>query len=191
MAARSAVFLDRDGVINRDSELFIRSVEEFQPLPGSLDAIRRLKQAGWAVVVCTNQSGVGRGLYSLATLDSIHAHLRGLLAEQGTALDGIYACPHLPEAGCACRKPRPGMLLQAAEELDLDLGNSFMVGDAARDLEAGIAAGTRPVLVCTGKGEETLDAGTMPDVPVFDTLKDFAEWLLAGGMSDQGHSITQ
>ncbi len=179
MLPRPAVILDRDGVINRDSELFIRSVDEFVPLPGSLEAIAQLKQAGWAVVVCTNQSGVGRGLYTMATLDEIHAHLRALLAEHGTSVDGIYACPHRPDAGCSCRKPKPGMLLRAATELDLDLGASYMLGDAPRDLEAGRAAGAQPVLVLTGKGEQTLANGDFPDVPVFDSLQAFTDSLLA------------
>lgn len=179
MLPRPAIFLDRDGVINRDSDLFIRSVDEFVLLPGSLEAIARLKEAGWAVVVCTNQSGVGRGLYSMATLDAIHNHLRALLAAVGTEVDGIYTCPHLPDTGCTCRKPKPGMLLRAASELNLDLAASFMVGDAPRDLEAGQAAGARPVLVRTGKGEQTLATGNFPDVTVFESLKAFADKLLA------------
>lgn len=178
MASRPAVILDRDGVINQDSEQFIRSVAEFRPLAGSLDAIARLKQAGWAVAVCTNQSGVGRGLYTMTTLNAIHAHLRALLAEHGTTVDGIYACPHLPDAGCNCRKPRPGMLLQAASELQLDLSASYMVGDASRDLDAGRAAGARPVLVRTGKGRHTLASGAATDVPVFDSLQTFTDSLL-------------
>lgn len=180
MPLRPAVLLDRDGVINQDNSNFVRTPDALIPLPGSLDAIRRLKEAGWLVAVCTNQSGVGRGLYSLNDLQAIHGRLRQLLAEHDTSVDGIYACPHHPDDGCDCRKPKPGLLLRAARELPIDLAASFMVGDAGRDLEAGIRAGCSPVLVLTGKGRQTRQEPVAASIPSYDCLADFVDSLLQG-----------
>lgn len=147
MKLRRAAFLDRDGVLNEDHGYVYRS-EDFQWLPGAVAAMQRLQEAGFALVVVTNQSGIARGLYTLADLDLLHDHMRAQLQPQGVALTGIYACPHHPEAvlpqyrlDCECRKPQPGMLLRAAREHGLDLAASCLFGDKASDIEAGRRAG--------------------------------------------------
>lgn len=161
---RPAIMLDRDGVINADSDAYIKSVDEWQPLPGSLEAIARLSQAGWIVAVCTNQSGVGRGLFPESIVEAIHAELQRRVAALGGAIDGFFYCPHSPEANCNCRKPEPGLLRQAARTLDFQVDNVPFVGDTLRDMEAARAAGATPVLVRTGKGAETIAAGLdLPD----------------------------
>jgi D-glycero-D-manno-heptose 1,7-bisphosphate phosphatase len=160
MNLRPAIFLDRDGVVIDDVH-HLSSPAEVRLLPGSADAIAALNRAGWPVVVVTNQSGVARGLFTAATVEAVHDHLSDLLAGYGARVEAYYYCPHHPTADgaadpaeCACRKPRPGMLLRAADELGLDLRRSWMVGDRDTDLEAGAAAGTRTVLVRTGHGSE-------------------------------------
>ncbi|RPE72557.1 D-alpha,beta-D-heptose 1,7-bisphosphate phosphatase [Tibeticola sediminis] len=156
------VILDRDGVINADSDAYIKSAEEWQPLPGSLDAIARLKAAGWRVAVATNQSGLARGLFDRAALDAMHQKFADLLAERGAAVDLIVWCPHGPDAGCDCRKPRPGLLHRIAEQLQIPLEGAVAIGDSLRDLEAAVAVGAEPWLVRTGKGERTLAKGGLP-----------------------------
>lgn len=155
--------LDRDGVINADSDAFIKSVDEWQPLPGSIEAIARLKHAGWQVAVATNQSGIGRGLFDEATLHAMHAKLAALLAEQGAALDLIVWCPHAPGQVCDCRKPLPGLFHQVAQRLGRSLDGAVAIGDSLRDLQAAVAVGVRPVLVRSGKGERTLAKGGVPE----------------------------
>ncbi len=162
-AGRPALFLDRDGTINVDHGYVFR-VEEFDFIPGAPEAIRRAKEAGYLVIVVTNQAGVARGLYTEADIHELHRHLDRELARYGGVIDAYYYCPHHPDRGnepyrreCACRKPLPGMLLQAAIDLDLDLGRSFLVGDKRSDLEAGIAAGCRAILVATGYGADQED----------------------------------
>ncbi|ROR34362.1 D-glycero-beta-D-manno-heptose 1,7-bisphosphate 7-phosphatase [Inmirania thermothiophila] len=174
------VILDRDGVLNHDSEAFIKSPAEWVPIPGSLEAVARLHQAGHTVVVATNQSGIARGLLDLEALTAIHAVMRRALAAVGAAVDLILFCPHGPREGCACRKPRPGMLLEAAARTGLPLAGAPVVGDAARDLEAARAAGATPVLVRTGKGAATEAEGgpELAGVAVFDDLAAFVtHWL--------------
>ncbi|MBI2566333.1 MAG: D-glycero-beta-D-manno-heptose 1,7-bisphosphate 7-phosphatase [Candidatus Schekmanbacteria bacterium] len=149
---RPAVFLDRDGVINRDRADFVKSWAELELLPGALAALRCLAAAEVAVVIVTNQSCVGRGLLSLAALHDIHARLLAAIEREGGRVDGVFFCPHRPEDHCPCRKPRPGLLLRAADELRLDLAASWLVGDAERDISAAVACGVRPLLVLTGKG---------------------------------------
>jgi histidinol-phosphate phosphatase family protein len=146
---RRAVFLDRDGTINRNAPAgdFVRSPEALELLPGAAGAVSRLNAAGYAVVVISNQSGVARGMMTLGDVRSVNARLEELLALEGARLDGVYVCPHASSDGCPCRKPRPGLLTRAAEDLGLDLARSWTVGDSARDLEAGRAAGTFVVLV--------------------------------------------
>ena len=161
--SRQLVILDRDGVINEDSPDYIKSLEEWIPVAGSLDAIARLKRAGYAVAVATNQSGVARGLFDVATLDRMHAELGRLLAGRGCALDAIAYCPHGPDDGCDCRKPRPGLYHQISRRLDLPLEGAIIVGDSRRDLEAAQAVGAVPVLVLTGKGTATRDTGRLPE----------------------------
>lgn len=165
------VILDRDGVINFDSDQFIKSPEEWRPIPGSLEAIARLNQAGFRVVVASNQSGVGRGLFDMATLNAIHAKMHKLVAQAGGRIDAVFFCPHAADSKCACRKPKPGLFQEIGSRLHLDLKGVFAVGDALRDVEAALAVGARPLLVRTGKGQRTLDSGQLPaDVPVYDDL---------------------
>jgi len=147
------VLIDRDGVINRDSDQYIRSVAEWRPLPGSLEAIAALTAAGFTVAVVTNQSGVGRGYFSEATLAAIHASMAARVAEQGGRIAGVFHCPHRPDEGCDCRKPKPGLLLQAAAHFGIDLAGVPFIGDKASDAEAALAAGARPILVGTASVE--------------------------------------
>ncbi len=156
------VILDRDGVINADSDQYIKSPEEWKPIPGSLEAIARLTQAGFRVVVATNQSGLGRGLFDMATLNAMHDKMHKAVNQLGGRIDAIFFCAHAQDAGCACRKPKPGMLLEIAARFDLALAGVPVVGDSLRDLQAASAAGARPVLVLTGKGERTFAAGGLP-----------------------------
>ncbi|HEX5840970.1 MAG TPA: D-glycero-beta-D-manno-heptose 1,7-bisphosphate 7-phosphatase [Pseudomonas sp.] len=172
------LILDRDGVINYDSDAYIKSLDEWIPLPGAIEAIARLSQAGWTVAVATNQSGLARGYYDLATLDAMHARLRQLVAEQGGELGLIVHCPHGPDDGCACRKPKPGMLQQIAAHYGVPLKGIWFVGDSSGDLSAAQAVDCQPVLVKTGKGERTL-AKTLPGgALVFDDLAAVADQLL-------------
>lgn len=180
--ARSApgvVIIDRDGVINEDSGEFIKSVAEWRPIAGSLEAIAAFSRAGWRVAVVTNQSGIGRGLFDEATLGAIHAHMRARVAAAGGELAGIYYCPHRPDAGCECRKPRPGLLRALEQELGVSVVGAPFIGDRLSDLEAARGVGARPILVRTGTGAatEALIAGT--DVRVFDDLRAAAGALLA------------
>jgi len=157
------IILDRDGVINEDSDAFIKSPDEWIPLPGSLEAIAHLKHAGWTVAVATNQSGIARGLFSEDALHAMHKKMARLLDELGARIDYITWCPHGPDQGCDCRKPLPGMYQQIARHFGCSLKGVPVVGDSARDLEAAVAVGARPILVRTGKGERTLAAGKMPE----------------------------
>lgn len=145
--AARLVLIDRDGVINRDSAEYIKSVEEWQPLPGSLEAIAALTRAGFRVAVVTNQSGIGRGLLTEETLAAIHATMRAAVEAAGGRIDGIFHCPHRPDEGCDCRKPRPGLLRQAAETLGLAVEGAPFIGDKASDVDAARAAGAKPILV--------------------------------------------
>jgi D-glycero-D-manno-heptose 1,7-bisphosphate phosphatase len=156
------VVLDRDGVINLDSDQYIKSPAEWTPIPGSLEAIARLTQAGFRVVVATNQSGLGRGLFDMATLNAMHDKMHKAVGQLGGRIDAVFFCPHAQDTGCACRKPKPGMLLEIAERFKLALTGVPVIGDSLRDLQAASAAGARPVLVLTGKGEKTLAAGGLP-----------------------------
>jgi len=167
------VILDRDGVINYDSDQFIKSPEEWKPIPGSLEAIARLNQAGYRVVVASNQSGVGRGLFDMAMLNSIHAKMHKLVAQAGGRIEAVFFCPHPADSACACRKPKPGLLREISSRYHLELKGVPAIGDALRDLEAAAAVGARPILVLTGKGRKTLEAGHLP--PGVRTHADLAE----------------
>lgn len=156
------IVLDRDGVINQDSVHFIKSPAEWVPIPGSLEAIARLNQAGYRVVVATNQSGIERGLFDMDTLNAIHDKMLKTLATVGGRIDAIYYCPHAADSDCACRKPKPGMFRRIAECFNTDLEGVLAVGDGLRDLQAAAAAGATPCLVLTGKGEQTREAGRLP-----------------------------
>jgi len=172
------VILDRDGTINHDSDRYIKSVEEFRPIKGSLEAIARLTQADYRVVVATNQSGIARGLFDTRTLFAIHDTLLRALAQVGGRIDAFFFCPHKAEDGCACRKPQPGMLLEVARRFNVALDEVYMVGDTQRDLEAAAAAGARPVLVLTGEGAETRAKGKLPrGTRVFADLAAYAAHL--------------
>ena len=157
------VVLDRDGVINTDSEHYIRSPEEWTPIPGSLEAIARFTQAGFRVVVATNQSGVGRGLFDMATLNAIHNKMHKAVNKLGGRIDAVVFCAHAQDAGCACRKPQPGMLLEIAARFNVALAGVPAIGDSLRDLQAASAAGARPILVLTGKGGQTRKSGGLPE----------------------------
>jgi D-glycero-D-manno-heptose 1,7-bisphosphate phosphatase len=173
------IVLDRDGVINQDSDEYIKSPEEFIPIPGSLEAIARLTQAGWRVVVATNQSGVARGYYDLATLQRIHDKLHRLLAGLGGQIEAIFYCPHGPDDNCDCRKPKSGLFRDIEARLQVSLHGVPAVGDSLRDLEAAIAVGATPILVRTGKGERTLAKGKgLEGVPVFPDLAAAVDSLL-------------
>jgi D-glycero-D-manno-heptose 1,7-bisphosphate phosphatase len=154
--------LDRDGVINQDSAAFIKHPDEWIALPGSLDAIARLSRSGWRVVIASNQSGVARGLFSMDTLNAIHAKLRREVSHAGGAIDAIFICPHGPDDGCACRKPKPGLFHDIGRRYDINLTDVPAVGDSLRDLQAASAAGCSPWLVLTGNGLETRDNGGLP-----------------------------
>lgn len=156
------IILDRDGVINQDSDAYIKSPDEWVPVPGSLEAIARLTQGGWRVVVATNQSGVARGLFDLATLSAIHDKMHQAVAGFGGRIEAVFFCPHGPEAGCDCRKPKPGLITEILDRFGPSSRDVPVVGDSLRDLQAAVAAGCRPILVRTGKGEKTLAKGDLP-----------------------------
>lgn len=162
---RPAVFLDRDGVIIENRDRYVRAWEDVEFLPGALEAVRRLAETRYAIVVVTNQSAVGRGLVALERARDIEERVEAEIERSGGRIDAGYLCPHAPAAGCACRKPRPGMLLRAAADHGLDLTESWMVGDARTDLDAGRAVGARSLLVRTGRGADQAARFGLPSVP--------------------------
>lgn len=174
------IILDRDGVINFDSFGYIKSPEEFHPIPGSLEAIAELNRAGYHVVIATNQSGVARGLYDLETLDRIHEKLTRELAAVGGYIDEIFFCPHHPDEACSCRKPQPGLFYRIRDKYSIDLSETFFIGDTATDVEVALAVGCKPLLVLTGKiGEKAfIDYAPAADVPRFKDLGEAVEFVL-------------
>lgn len=175
------IVLDRDGVINEDSDDYIKSPEEWIPIAGSMDAIAHLNRGGYRVAVATNQSGISRGMFDLETLSAMHKKMHDLATEAGAHIDGIFFCPHGPDDKCACRKPKPGLFEEIEKRMGLSLEGVPCVGDSLRDLQAGAARGCVPFLVKTGKGKKTWDskkdelpAGTT----VFDNLMAVAEHLV-------------
>lgn len=175
---RKLIILDRDGVINEDSDAYVKSLAEWLPIPGSIEAMARLSQGGWLIAVATNQSGLARGYFDQATLQAMHDRLQQLVAEQGGRVDLIRFCPHGPDDYCACRKPRTGLFLEIAEHFDMSLTGVPVVGDSLRDLEAGVAVGCAPFLVRTGKGAQT-ELKPLPEgTHVFDNLAAVADFLL-------------
>jgi len=173
------VILDRDGVINYDSDSFIKSPAEWRPIPGSLEAIAQLNRAGFHVVLATNQSGVGRGLFEVSTLNAIHDRMHRALAQIGGRIDAIFFCPHASDAGCNCRKPRAGLLDEIASRLNVDLKGVPSVGDALRDLQASAAVGATPMLVRTGKGRRTEETGGLPEgTQIYDDLAEAARAIV-------------
>ena len=170
--ADGLVILDRDGVINRDSAAFVKTLDEWRPLPGSIEAIAALSKAGFTVAVASNQSGLARGLLDRKALRAMHRKLRRLVAAHGGRVDRIVVCPHGPDDGCRCRKPAPGLLEQLARHYGRSLTGVPVIGDSLRDLEAAAAAGARPILVRTGNGRRTAAQlpGAFRDIPVYDDL---------------------
>ncbi|MGI9308950.1 MAG: D-glycero-beta-D-manno-heptose 1,7-bisphosphate 7-phosphatase [Gammaproteobacteria bacterium] len=179
------VVLDRDGVINKDSDDFIKTVDEWQPIDGSLEAIARLHDAGYTVVVATNQSGVGRGLFSVDTLWDIHRKMLAEVLEAGGYIQRIFFCLHTPEDKCNCRKPKPGLMYQIADYFGRDLNGVPVIGDAERDLRAAVAVNARPMLVRTGKGETT-EKSLDPEVckEIYANLGAAADALIAEGSAE-------
>ena len=172
------IILDRDGVINLDSDQFIKSPDEWKPIPGALEAIARLNQSGWRVVVASNQSGVGRGLFGMDTLNAINEKMVKSLAQVGGRLDAIFFCPHPADSTCDCRKPKPGMLEQIGARFNVELTGVPVVGDSLRDLQAAVAVGAKPYLVLTGKGEKTRENPELPPgTEVFPDLATLAAEL--------------
>lgn len=170
------IVLDRDGVINRDSVQFIKSPDEWEPIDGSVGAIVKLNQAGYKVVVATNQSGIARGLFTPEVLTAIHQKMLRIIEQAGGHLDGIYVCPHGPESDCECRKPKPGLLRSIAADFKVDTTDMIVIGDSMRDLQAARACGAQAILVKTGKGAQTLLDHDIGNIPVYENL---AEAVLA------------
>ena len=172
------VILDRDGVINYDSDKFIRQPDEWRAIPGSLDAIARLTQAGWRVVIATNQSGVGRGFLDMATLNAIHAKMHRAVNQAGGRIEAVFYCPDTDQSQSPCRKPNPGMFYAIAERFNVVLDQAPCVGDSLRDLQAAAAVGGQPILVLTGKGRKTRAAGSLPEgTTVYSDLAAVAQAL--------------
>ena len=167
------IILDRDGVVNYDSAQFIKSPDEWKPIPGSLEAIARLTQAGYRVVLATNQSGIGRGLFDMATLNAIHDKMQRAVAQVGGRIDALFFCPHAADSKCDCRKPKPGMFEEISKRFNMDLAGVPAIGDSLRDLQAAAAVGAQPILVLTGKGEQTVEGGQVPEGTL--TFADLAE----------------
>ena len=178
------VILGRDGILNTFREDHVKSPEEWQPIPGALEAVARLNQAGWHTVLATNQSGIGRGMIDMASVNAVHAHMIKRLMAVGGRLDAVFFCPHAPDDHCTCRKPLPGLMQQIGERYGIDLRQVPMVADTVRDLEAAHAAGCEPHLVCSGRAA-ALDAGQLqliceqvPRVVLHADLPAFAEYLI-------------
>ena len=175
------ILLDRDGVINYDSEDFIKSPEEWIPIAGSLEAIAQLNRAGYRVIVASNQSGLARGLFSIDHLNRIHDKMHRQLNELGGAIEAVFFCPHSATANCACRKPKPGMFQDIAARLGVSLKGVPAVGDSLRDLQAAAAVGATPILVRTGKGQSTekeLETSELKQVKIYDSLAVFVNFFL-------------
>lgn len=181
----SVIVLDRDGVINVDRDDYVKSPAELEFIPGSLEAMARLSRAGHELVIATNQSGVGRGLYSMASVDAIHRHLIREAARKGARISGIYVCPHAPLAECDCRKPAPGLLQRIARDFSVPASKLIMIGDTAKDLGAAAAVGARTILVRTGQGEATLAGLHTPPERICDNLAGAADVLLAHRAGDR------
>ncbi|MCK5719533.1 MAG: D-glycero-beta-D-manno-heptose 1,7-bisphosphate 7-phosphatase [Thiomargarita sp.] len=173
------IILDRDGVINEDSDNFIKSPNEWQAIPGSLEAISRLNQAKYRVIVMTNQSGLSRGLFTLDDLNNIHQKMHKQLADANGRIESIFFCPHSNKENCQCRKPRPGMFHALMNRLNIPLNNLPVVGDSLRDLQAAEAVSAKPILVLTGKGEKTATKlDKFSDIPIYKNLAEFVDDFL-------------
>ena len=189
------VILDRDGTINEDRDDFVKSPDEWLPLPGALEAIARLNHAGWHTVIATNQSGLARGLFDMSALNAIHARMNRELAEFGGRIDAVFFCPHGPDDGCRCRKPLPGLFEKIGERYGLPLDETHVVGDSLRDLVAGASVGCMPHLVRTGKGARLDDAqlaalvDQVPNTRAHADLSAFANALIQGERRGRGDAI--
>lgn len=175
------IILDRDGVINEDSDDYIKSPDEWVPIPGSLDAIARLNHAGYMVAIASNQSGIARGYFSLEALAAMSVKMNDMLSPLGGRIDAMFYCPHGPRDGCDCRKPGPGLLNDIRSRFQVNLGDVYFVGDNINDVKAARAAGAKPVVVKTGKGVQTADAvkgNGYGDIPVYNDLNDVVTSLL-------------
>jgi D-glycero-D-manno-heptose 1,7-bisphosphate phosphatase len=172
------IILDRDGVINEDSDAYIKSPDEWIPIPGSLEAIASLKRRGFQIAVLTNQSGIARGLFDLSTLEKIHAKMVAAIEAAGGGIDALFYCPHGPEDNCDCRKPRSGLFQAFQAQYQVDLANVPAIGDSLRDLQAAEAVGASPMLVETGKGRKTIKRHPELDVPTFENLHAAAQYIL-------------
>lgn len=173
------VLLDRDGVINQDSTQYIKTPDEWQPLPRSLEAIAMLNKCGYKVVVITNQSGLARGLYDRNMLEQIHAKMLDLCEQNKGKIENIFYCPHLPDDNCACRKPKPGLLKQFSRRYKTNLNNTYFVGDTLQDIQAGYNAQAKPLLVKTGKGLGTIVAHSEINIPIFEDLYHAAQYIIS------------
>lgn len=187
------VILDRDGTINEDSDHFVKSPDEWIPLPGALQAIARLSQMGWQVVVATNQSGLGRGLFDIVALNGMHEKMKQLLAVEGGRIEAVFFCPHVASDMCHCRKPLPGLFEQIGERFRADLCDVPAVGDSLRDLQAAAAAGAQPHLVRTGKGLQTALRDDLPSGTVIhDDLSHFVDyWLQQQAQLNDGTDLPE
>lgn len=189
------VILDRDGVINHDSEQYIRSPEDWHAVDGSLEAIARLTRAGCDVAIATNQSGLARGYFDVGTLNDVHNRMLDAIRRKGGNIKAIAFCPHGPADGCECRKPKPGLLLSLAERMKTSLNGVPFIGDSLSDLKAAQAAGAQPVLVLSGKNELNLESGqtvldgTLRDTPVYENLEAFVSDWLAKRISDKHRTV--
>jgi D-glycero-D-manno-heptose 1,7-bisphosphate phosphatase len=179
MPKQRYILLDRDGVINHDSDVFIKSPDQWIPIEGSLEAIALLNAHGYQVIVVTNQSGVARGLFDEIMLEKIHAKMRQLVSEKGGHITAIYYCPHGTDSECECRKPKAGLLKAFAADFHADLTTIAVIGDSLRDLQAADAVGAQPILVKTGKGKKTLIENPNLNIPVFENLYDAAKHITA------------
>ena len=173
------VILDRDGVINFDSDQYIKSPAEWRPIPGSIEAIARLNQGGFRIAVATNQSGIGRGLFDMATLNAINDKMMELVFRQGGRIDAVFFCPHTAVEECACRKPKTGLFEEIASRVHTELKGVPSIGDSLKDLQAAESVGAQPILVLTGKGARTREDGGMPKKTlVFENLAEAARHLV-------------
>lgn len=174
------IILDRDGVINKDRDDFVKSAEEWIVLPNSADAIAFLNQAGYTIAVASNQSGLGRGLFDIAALHQMHAKMYRVVGQAGGNIAGVWFCPHTPDDNCRCRKPNTGMIEDILERFEVAAADTYLVGDSLRDLQSIAQLGGKPVLVLTGKGKKTLEQGNLPEnTMVFNDLWDFAQAMCA------------
>lgn len=172
------IILDRDGVINLDSDAYVKSADEWLPISSSIQAIAQLHQAGHRIFVATNQSGIGRGYFTVETLNEMHDKMLSLVKQAGGTVSDIAYCPHAPDEGCNCRKPKAGLLTNLAEKNDITLNKSIVIGDSLRDLQAAIKVGATPVLVLTGKGKKTQQENPDLNTPTFENLYDAVQAIL-------------